>query len=137
MKIVAVDPGNVTGIALYEDGAVEAWEVTSTEAPDEVAAIDSDVIVCESFTPRPGAKSWQPEALYTIGALRYIAQVERAEFVLQTPANAKAFSTNEKLKALGWYTPTKGGHANDALRHLLLYCASNDLVPPEAYIDLA
>ncbi len=42
---------------------------------------------------------------------------------LQTPATGKGFGTDAKLKHLGWYNPTQGGHSNDAARHLLTYLA--------------
>jgi hypothetical protein len=37
-----------------------------------------------------------------------------------TPAQSKGFSTDAKLKHLDWYSPTKGGHQNDAARVMLL-----------------
>ena len=36
-----------------------------------------------------------------------------------TPAQSKKFSTDDKLKTLGWHKPSKGGHQNDAARILL------------------
>lgn len=134
MRILAVDPGNVTGLAFLDTqlGEPSAWEDAALES---VAWIEHhldtlDVVVCESFIPRPGAYSWQPEALYTIGAIRYLCSRESVEFVLQSPADAKKFSSNEKLKRVGWYTPTRGGHANDAQRHLLLIAVKRGLVSP-------
>lgn len=129
-RILAVDPGNMTGMAFL--GGFEAltpnepktWELPALEATQLCDAILDDyieiLVVCESFIPRPGAGTFQPDAMYTIGALRYLALKHRAGFELQSPADAKKFSTDKKLKSLGWHTPTPDGHANDALRHLLL-----------------
>ncbi len=36
-----------------------------------------------------------------------------------TPAQAKGFATDTKLKKLDWYAPSKDGHQNDAARVLL------------------
>jgi hypothetical protein len=129
-RILAVDPGNMTGVAWM--GGFEAltptspqtWERTAMEATRQCdALLDGFIevlVVCESFIPRPGAGTFQPDAMYTIGALRYLAEKYGHGFELQSPADAKRFSTDAKLKSLGWYVPTPDGHANDALRHLLL-----------------
>lgn len=37
-----------------------------------------------------------------------------------TPAQSKGFVSDAKLKHLGWHSPTKGGHQNDASRVLAL-----------------
>jgi len=58
-----------------------------------------------------------------IGAMRLIADHGGVQFVRQTPAQAKSFATDDKLRKLGWFSPTPGGHANDATRHLLVYLA--------------
>ncbi len=139
--VLAVDPGNVTGMAwgifAHEGGHywVKHEECDPLRAPAFAEDLRPDVIVCESFIPRPGAHTWQPDALYTIGALRYVANKIDAEFVLQSPADAKRFSTNDKLKRIGWYASSKGGHQNDALRHLLLLAIKRGWVPTEAVID--
>lgn len=134
-KVMAVDPGNVTGVAIHTfpgKTMPRTYEVDPLDAPALVEIHTPSVVVCESFVPRPGAKTWQPEALYTIGAVRYVAQaILHAAFVLQTPADAKRFSTNDKLKKLSWRAPSKGGHADDALRHLLLYAVRAGLIDAE------
>ncbi len=135
MHIIAVDPGIATGIAEYVNGSVNAWEDPWMTAVDYTEDMHPDVIVVENFIPRVGvALTWQPDALYCIGALKYLSQKQSSEFVLQPPAHAKQFSTNDKLKRIGWYTPTIGGHANDAVRHLLLYAVRHQLVETEGLL---
>jgi hypothetical protein len=126
MKVIAIDPGLTCGIAgaeLLDRGSAPqlyaAFQVSPFDAIEAVRVGKFDVVVCESFIPRPGARTWQPEALYTIGALSYVTTWQDTPFRLQSPADAKQFSTDEKLKRLGWYTPGRD-HANDAGRHLLL-----------------
>ena len=70
-----------------------------------------------------------------IGGLRYLAvvgdeYVGPLRFVRQTPAQAKSFGTDDKLRRLGWYTPTPGGHANDAARHLLAFAVGVEHYTP-------
>src|SRR6185295_16508861 len=111
--------------AVFEDGAVYefmSWEGDPYEAVRyvETASVNQINVAYETFTPRPGVYTWQPDALYTIGAIRYLGKKYGFETVGQSPADAKRFSTNDKLKTLGWRSPSTGGHADDAARHLLL-----------------
>ena len=146
--LIALDPGKVTGIATlrtptqdvvsFEDtwqGAVEFVEEALTKSRAAFVKDGTyypDVgVVYESFTPRPGAYTWQPEALYCIGAIEYLAWKTGMTAAKQSPAQAKSFATNLQLKRMGWYHATKGGHANDALRHLLRYSVKQGLVKPE------
>lgn len=140
MKVVAVDPGKVSGVAVADLPSLRA--PAGAELPGLYSTVSwveneqPEAVVCESFIPRPGAKSWQPDALETIGALRYLALLHGWEFELQSPADAKKFSTNEKLKKLHWYVPGGEGHANDARRHLLLYAVRHQLISvTEALVD--
>lgn len=126
MRFLAVDPGLMTGLAYQEDTLKPplTWQMKADDALDFVDELLVEgtriTVVCENFIPRPGVRSWQPDALWSIGVVRYLARRAGCLFELQMPADAKRFSTDEKLKKLGWYTPTEGGHVNDALRHLLL-----------------
>lgn len=129
-RILAIDPGKMSGVAFW--GGFEAlqvpepksWEIPAMESVQHCDYLMSKftevLVVCESFIPRPGAGTWQPDALEVIGALRYLSFKYHYDFELQSPADAKRFSTDAKLKKLGWYTSTPDGHANDSLRHLLL-----------------
>lgn len=131
--IVVVDPGNVCGIACLDvEKVVTSFELTPYECiwHIEQALMSGEirVIVCESFIPRPGAYTWQPDAVYTIGALKYLSERASVPFFLQSPASAKKFSTNAKLDRLGWRNRTPGGHADDATRHLLLFASSRGIV---------
>ena len=134
MRIIAVDPGVTSGVAsagfIDEPPEFSSWEDGTLGTIRSVAARlhSVDLVVCESFTPRPGVRTWQPASLESIGALRYICWRLGTEFKLQTPAEAKRFSTNAKLASIGWRHPTKGGHADDAARHLLLAAVRRGLI---------
>ena len=138
--LVAIDPGGTYGVAIARIDVtlvdVEATEMPPYEAlsfVDEALSLRTERVFCESFIPRPGIRTNQPEALEGIGALRYICAGHDIPFELQSPADAKRFSTNDKLKRLGWYKPTRGGHANDALRHLLLGAVRHGMIGAEEY----
>lgn len=140
--IIAVDPGKVTGIATLSDEIFTSWQEQTWYAVDRIWHIlehstsGVDAIVCESYTitaatlRKTRGENW---SLESIGALRWMARRKGVEFTLQAPADAMGFADDKKLKKLGWYQPTPGGHATDAARHLLLYIARND---PAAFRQL-
>lgn len=133
--VVGVDPGGTTGIALWSKGG----GLTLREMPTAIEAVDwiSDmthvlaptVFVVERYiiTPATAKMSQQHDALEIIGAIKYLTRVNGHEVVMQTPAEAKAFSTDDKLKTLGWYQRGQP-HARDASRHVLLYLAKQDII---------
>lgn len=136
LTIVAVDPGKMTGWAMLKLGEFSSGQTVGSAF---LIWIDEALqgglmpsIVCEDFiyTAQTAKKSRQTWSTESIGVLRFLADKYRVSFTLQPPVDAKKFSTNDKLKQLDWYTPTKGGHANDAARHLLLYCIKNGLFSP-------
>jgi hypothetical protein len=123
----AIDPGGVTGVAFYAPGD-GFW---SAEVPGGSAAFAPSWrdllrqrtvvhIIVEKFTitPATATKTRQYDALEIIGWLKLECPHLGIPLTIQTPAAAKAFSTDAKLKALGWYDRTPGGHRNDAARHL-------------------
>lgn len=133
--ILAVDPGGTTGRAEWHDG-----QFNSGEEPDWLAWLDSrdfyhDIFVIEKYTitAKTAKLSQQTEALRITGALEWIAYPCK-RVIMQTPAEAKAFSTDGKLKKIGWYRPGMG-HANDAARHLLLCCVRRGLVDPALFLE--
>lgn len=134
--LIAIDPGLLTGLVVVNKDTAEvlfSGELSEFEVSDKVETllgVHSDVsIVMEKFTINANThkKSAQPTALYLIGAIRYIYQKHTGKIVaLQTPGDAKSFSTNDKLKAIGFWHKGGEGHANDAFRHALLYMVRTD-----------
>lgn len=130
--ILSVDPGGTTGVALWNTHVLE--DPTFYEVPGGLLGFvdwmeentdqhELSLIICESFIPRPGARSMQYDALWIGGYLQAGAHLRRISFKFQSPATAKSFSTNDKLKAAGFY-PVGLGHAQDAARHLLVHVVS-------------
>lgn len=132
MQIIAIDPGKVSGFA--------KWTTTSDRKPfvmevhnyHDVARTfrpsKPDLAVCEQFiiSQRTIRTAQDPSALRLIGWLDITCHLKGIRFELQSPGDAKRFVSNELLQTLGWYTPTPGGHANDALRHLFLAVLRHD-----------
>ena len=127
--ILAIDPGLATGWAvLYPNGefqsgileggfeAMSDWLYSWGEFVHEV--------IIENFIPRGGALSVQLDALHIIGAVKHWCRQNGKPLHIQSPAQAKSFSTNDKLKAVGWWNKGTEGHDNDAARHLLVAAAT-------------
>lgn len=128
----AIDPGGVTGVALYTPGiGFQSCEVPGGSAQfapfwrSVLAQGPIRHIVCESFiiTPSTATKTRQYDALEIIGWLKLECPFLGIPFAMQSPSKGKAFGTDDKLRALGWYDRTPGGHRNDAARHLLTFLA--------------
>jgi len=138
MSILALDPGLTTGWAYhYDSGHFESGQTDFLETCTLVANLAATnhnlVIVSESFliTVNTAKNTQAPWSLELIGVFRYIAQSKLGrELVLQTPANAKKFADDERLKRMGFWLPNNR-HANDAARHLLLYMASAKMLTAE------
>lgn len=148
MKVLAVDPGGSTGMALYQGNGemiehYEAWAEPEpmraiTVARNAMRGGDADVIVCESFTIGAGtlkkSRAGTSVTIEMIGALRWLTHFTGKAFVLQPPADAVRFSSDEKLKRLGWWS--YNDHARSATRHLVLYLARSGLLGPDRLIGL-
>ena len=133
--IIAVDPGLTSGICLFhrtDDNELSlVWSdeldwVNTTRKVDEVlrehGGADVDVVV-EKFTitVQTAKNSQQTWSLEIIGMIRLLALAHGAgELILQSPADAKRFSSNPRLKALDFWHVGGGGHALDAIRHGVL-----------------
>lgn len=135
MRYVALDPGKVTGIVvadvynsltsqpvlqLQDEVHVDGIYDWINEWLDDLSGYDRLVVICENYTMNAGAKSSQPDALHIIGALTYLSNQRGFPLILQPPSHKK-FADNSKLKFLGLYDTSKGGHKNDAMRHFIYY----------------
>jgi hypothetical protein len=74
-----------------------------------------------TITAATAKKTQQPWSIEVIGVAKYLAHKYRCGTVtLQSPADAKRFGTNERIRAMGWWKPGTQGHDKDALRHLMV-----------------
>ena len=133
-NVIAIDPGKMTGWSEIEYDSDSFRLKYSAELDmdavlehlrtlDDIDYTTPDVIIIEDFkittgTGKLGSPDW---SLRLIGAVEYVAAKHGIPVVKQTPANAKAFSTNAKLRAVDMWHVGGAGHANDSLRHAMLY----------------
>ncbi len=133
MKIFGVDAGGTSGWCLFHisDGQVVDWEhgqEPDFEVVDVMLTREIDVIVMEDFRLRATASKAMIGndfvSAQVNGAIRYMCRgQDDVEIVVQQPAQ-KEFFTNAKLKEAGYYVKGQQ-HANDAIRHSLLYAVFN------------
>jgi len=130
------DPGLTSGVALFkrnDDNSVELlWSdeldwVHTTRSLDETMRKyggDDVQVVAERFTItiQTAKNTQQTWSLELIGMMRLLTMAHGAgDLDLQSPADAKRFCTNTRLKALGFWHVGGGGHALDAIRHGILW----------------
>lgn len=133
--VVGVDPGGTTGIALWSPAQglalrqIEGADNAVDWLADCARTLHGAVFVVEKYiiTPATAKLSQQHDPLEIIGALKYITRKYNHKLVMQSPSEAKAFSTNDKLKNVQWYKPGQD-HARDASRHVLLYLAKQGII---------
>lgn len=147
MILVGVDPGKVTGIALWWDPFVydnspKGMDVETAEVESSTSVIpvirrmlDGNrpfAIGVERYIQNP-KKSHQPAASEVTGAVKSLCEELLVRCVYQSPGPAKRAGSKDTLKKLGWWTPTPDGHANAAIGNMLLLMAT---VTPQRYADL-
>lgn len=142
MIIIGIDPGLVTGMAL--------WNVRTDQQPVALEVEYDDVgqtlnrwlhqdrhnnvsVACEKYVMLPGPKSAQPEALMLMGVTEYLCHMYSVPLSWHLPKDTKKRAPNDLLRRLGWYKQTKDGHANDGQRLILEWLALNQ---PEEFAKL-
>jgi hypothetical protein len=137
VRLLALDPGATTGWALFQKGSPgerytsgqveqdKVWTLLNTamfggrDLHDNIIDL---TIICESFQHRQLPKvDYSP--VEVIGVVKEWARQNNVEIVWQTPAQGKAFFTDNRLAALDLLKKPKTTwrHANDAMRHILWY----------------
>lgn len=131
MKVLGLDPGKTTGVALIEIfnkrikpplAYLECRDETLLEIEHLFA--EADFIVVEDFKTRPGkarqgAFDWdQMIAPQVIGAAKALAKRYKKDLILQQPSlKPVAYGlSNQK-----YYPGKKGMHRQDALAHAVFY----------------
>jgi hypothetical protein len=127
LKLIAIDPGQTSGVCFYDGtSGGTGWEfVQMGPKPhhNKLYQLLEDkrpyVIVCEDFVYMHREHVVLTPVEY-IGIAHLYAVQQDIPFVKQPPGAPKKFWTGEKLKRVGLYKPSQG-HAMDALRHALYY----------------
>lgn len=131
--LLAVDPGLLSGVALVgiSERTGELVSLYDDELPfpeivltcrELLQAVPVAGLVVERFTitPQTGKNSQAGWSLEIIGCLKMLSYDTAVLLTQQSPASAKSFATNDKLKRLGLWHVGGEGHANDALRHAVV-----------------
>lgn len=148
MRILAIDPGGTTGIAVgtFDDSgrppldfSAHMYEVFGPAC----MALDGflprfgsgpDLVVLERFTlTQETAKKSTAGSKTTIeisGVVRYLCWLYDYKLEEQSPADAKNFIDDRKLKILNVWTPGPD-HARDATRHLFLAAVRHKVLDPK------
>jgi hypothetical protein len=133
---MAVDPGLMSGVVTLDTVSPFTLSTHELDFDQLVVMLDEmdvhglpDVFVCESYiiTPITAKLSRQYDALNIIGMLRYFSVSDNKPLHLQTPASAKGFTNDGKLRYIGWYETGKP-HAMDAARHMFLWCTKTGII---------
>lgn len=145
MRIIAVDPGGTTGLARVDTEDLTtfaSFEQPPLEAIATVELLTSsgtvDLVVMEDFriSQQTIKKTRQYDALWSIGAIRYLAWRDGIPVEMRTPGE-RDFATNARLKEMGWRNPSNGGHRDDASRHLLVTLVRRGDVAAARFLDEA
>ena len=145
-NVLAVDPGTSTGYCvvqthdptkLYKYGqtdphALTLWLNVALDSIDEVA-IEGIFI-----GPKTGIAA--KDLVNTLDVLGWVTlECQRRGILVtrQKAADARAFSTDEKLKALGWWNLGQARGNRDvrsAARHMLLYLVNHGYLTPRSLV---
>lgn len=148
MRIMGVDPGGTTGIAVidvpwdenryaptpdthvYNDQLEAVWGEGSDSIGPRLEALikslDIGLLVVEKFiiTAKTVQYTRQPDAMWIIGGVRFVADGLGIPVHMQASSLAKPAWDAKRLQSTGWAKVVKRKHARDALRHALTACAT-------------
>jgi hypothetical protein len=133
-RILSLDPGGTTGITVLEFDTKEVRILEATQVKGDLSGFLAwqekfdtpiDIIVCESFTLRPGIHGANLSPTYIMGALE--ALYKDFDIIYQEP-KLKPLCDDQRLKKMGLYRSGQP-HANDATRHGIIYLRNNRHMP--------
>lgn len=132
MNILAFDPGGTTGWTLYSDETIVGGQLAGQHHYDLYLLMrdyDPNVIVYETFEYRNKSRAGLVlDSREYIGIIKLYAEINEVDIIAQTPAQAKGFVTDDKLKKMKLYYPGMP-HMCDAMRHLVYYIVNHTELP--------
>lgn len=147
--VLWIDPGKVTGVAVYDPAARDFQRAVQDEYPFEqasrqIAAIcrfyGSRLLVgWENFIigPQTHKKSADAHhAIEMIGVARWEALRNGCLILQPASPGDRLISTREMLTALGWWRPGKDD-AQSAAQHLLAWMLRTGSLPADVAVKLA
>lgn len=148
-RVLAIDPGKLTGVAYMRrfDNEVEILQSAELDEDSIIPWVRPIIyswhperpgefplrVVMETFTVtiETAKKSQAPFSLEVIGAVKQVCRdyFYRLDTIAwQTPNDAKESFPNAKLKRIGLWHRGGAGHALDAIRHGSLYLSRSGWV---------
>lgn len=131
--VLGIDPGKLTGLCLYlyenkvatrvwakELGEVEVdffIEKTISELAPDIVIINEKFFITQRTFKLPEA----PWSLEKTGVIKYMCNKYGVKYNWQSPAEAKEFVTDKRLRDLNEWFIGGEGHARDAIRHAILF----------------
>lgn len=133
--VVSIDPGDTTGVALWNDQGYRYWQRKMTLEEFEIwcDAFDADVsiVVCENYVHRPRqryeAKGSKMKASQGIGIAKAFARRRKAKLVIQGPDILRITALHAGIKV------PQRGHIDDdvsAYLHGFRYFVSTGTLKP-------
>lgn len=128
IRVLALDPGQTTGVAILEEGRLIEWSQLGTkdipigikELSKLYDRIQPQYIISEAYKIygwKKDSHAWSE--LHTsqlIGVIKTLAQQRNIPHEERLAQEAKVFCTDTKLEEWGMYKPGMK-HARDAIRH--------------------
>lgn len=136
MKIMGVDPGKTTGIAVINIDENKKFSVGYFEESKDMTLLEinhiigqCDIIVCEDFVvdPRKDFGGDRMSAPQVIGALKVQCQLQQKPLVLQSRTTKPV---GYGLSGQKYTAGKKGMHNQDALAHAVYYGVQKGLCLP-------
>lgn len=125
MRVLGLDPGKLSGCVDFRSPVDIRWfelpqQDTMLWLWEEARRGDVHAIVCETWKPRGGARTFQPFSLELIGWARGLSWLYDVPLVMQDPA-IKVKLHDRAVKEFPEVGRGGGGHARDAMAHVLFY----------------
>lgn len=122
MKVLAFDPGETVGVALYDDGEVTGGTVkTYSEIAELIVMHRPSTVVIENFFIRRGKPSNYSSAIKQIGMIEYVCEQHGLQYILQSPAILRVMMKHVS-------DSVKISHTRSATAHLMYYLLRNGIV---------
>ncbi|MBA7691033.1 hypothetical protein ES703_99571 [subsurface metagenome] len=124
MKILAIDPGETCGVAIFKDDKlIEATELSEKELLIHIEIDKPDVIIVEAYLHFPWVKDYAVHEYPTaelIGKIKLLAEQLNLRITTQPVGLVKSVITKRVLRHFD-IKPYKSKHINDAIKHGLYY----------------
>lgn len=119
-NVLAIDPGQTTGIAIKLNGSYTTCVANSPEEVWElVSKLQWDTVICENFATAGRISTYGLLTVRTIGGIQAICWKYKLPLVMRMPQHR--YSKQAKAKEANIATTI---HEQDALAHLLSWEAS-------------